>query len=162
MKTKAAPSFIKESDLCAAFTQAVARDLDWTAFNETAGFDILLVRKDGIQIGIEAKLKLNAKVVTQALPRWLGVEYGAIGPHYRAVLVPVGEINITFHRSAALSASRLSNRTACAVICLTIFGRHSLTDVGKMKIGMNGVRRGHARYRPTSQTAVPGTRRRSR
>lgn len=92
MKAKSAPSFSKESDLCAAFIGAIAREHDWTAYPETAGFDILLVRKDGIQIGIEAKLTLNAHVVAQALPDWLtSAHCGAAGPHYRAVLVPEGK-----------------------------------------------------------------------
>lgn len=83
-----------EADLCAGFIAAVVKDGSWTAYPETAGFDILLVRAtDGAQIGIEAKLALNAKVVSQALPgdgRWYS---GEIGPDYRAVLVPADKCN---------------------------------------------------------------------
>ena len=60
----------------------------WIAYPETADFDVLLRREfDGAQIGIEAKLRLNAHVVAQALPRyrWAPVPEG---PDYRAVLVP--------------------------------------------------------------------------
>jgi hypothetical protein len=85
---KPTPTFAKESDLCAAFTAAV-RDLGgWTPYPETAGWDILLVRDcDGFQIGIEAKLRLNAKVIAQAIESeahsWV-----QRGPDCRAVLVP--------------------------------------------------------------------------
>lgn len=57
----------------------------WTAYHETAGWDLLLVGRSGIQIGLEAKLLLNAKVLEQSLPgRWADER----GPDYRAVLVP--------------------------------------------------------------------------
>jgi hypothetical protein len=77
-----------EADLCAAFIAGIGKG--WTAYAETAGWDILLVRKaDGVQIGIEAKLKLNAEVVVQAIEggRW-HPRPDAPGPDYRAVLVP--------------------------------------------------------------------------
>ncbi len=80
--------FAKETDLCAAFIAAIGDD--WTAYAETGGFDILLVRADGFQIGVEAKLRLNAKVVGQVAesvhPRSVANE----GPDCRAVLVPAG------------------------------------------------------------------------
>ncbi len=73
--------------MCAAFIDAVKNKKEWVAYPETAGFDILLVRaSDGCQIGIEAKLVLNPKVVAQVLP--LRSTYGVVGPDYRAVLVP--------------------------------------------------------------------------
>lgn len=80
---------ITEAELCSAFLAAVAKRGGWTAYPETAGFDILLVRDaDGVQLGIEAKLKLNAKVISQALPKYLYYSYGMDGPDFRAVLVP--------------------------------------------------------------------------
>lgn len=80
---------ITEADLCAAFIAAVWKEGKWTAYPETAGFDILLVRnEDGAQMGLEAKLKLNVKVISQALPEYLGHQYGMNGPDFRAVLVP--------------------------------------------------------------------------
>lgn len=84
---KRAKPFATEADLCARFIAAIGPD--WTAYNETASWDILLVRKvDGFQIGIEAKLRLNTEVISQALE-----DYGAFyadhpGPDCRAVLVP--------------------------------------------------------------------------
>lgn len=79
-------SFKTEADLCKAFLSRIGDD--WTAYPETGGFDILLSRKDdGTQVGIEAKLALNAKVVSQILPAY---RFENQGPEYRAVLVPEG------------------------------------------------------------------------
>jgi len=79
-------SFKTEADLCAAFLSRIGDE--WTVYPETGGFDILLSRKDdGTQIGIEAKLALNAKVVSQILPAY---RFEKEGPEYRAVLVPEG------------------------------------------------------------------------
>lgn len=76
--------FSTEVDLCAVFLNLVPDT--WTAYAETGGWDILLARKvDGFQVGIQAKLHMNAHVVSQAL------EYSyhqTIGPDCRAVLVP--------------------------------------------------------------------------
>lgn len=72
-----------EADLCAAFIGCLPDG--WTAYPETAGFDILLVRDaDGFQIGVEAKLRLNAKVISQAMEH----RHCEAGPDCRAVLVP--------------------------------------------------------------------------
>jgi hypothetical protein len=81
-----APTFATEADLCAAF---IARLGDgWVAYAETEGWDILLARRsDGCQVGIEAKLKLNAHVLAQSL-EGLARNWREIGPDYRAVLVP--------------------------------------------------------------------------
>lgn len=95
-----APKFERETDLCAAFIAAVdARK--WTCYSETEGWDILAVRQsDGVQIGIEAKLRLNPEVVSQALPE---TKHGAVelGPDYRAVLVPSGGVQNHLHRICA-------------------------------------------------------------
>jgi hypothetical protein len=102
---KHAPFFAKESDLCAAFIAAAPPA--WTAYAETAGWDILLVRKlDGCQIGIQAKLRLNAAVLVQAAE---GNRQWEEGPDYRAVLVPDGE-------TGGLAA--LSGYCAITVICM--------------------------------------------
>lgn len=88
--------FAKETELVAAFTDCLARPRwshgkpigdGWTAYHETAGWDVLLANDaTGIQVGIEAKLSLNAKVLDQALS---GLRYAdRAGPDYRAVLVP--------------------------------------------------------------------------
>lgn len=57
----------------------------WTVYAETAGWDLLLVRADGFQIGVEAKLSLNAKVLCQVLEH---ERYADSGPDCHAVLVP--------------------------------------------------------------------------
>lgn len=78
-------TFATEADLCLAFSEALPSA--WTAYNETAGFDIVLVHESGFQIGIEAKLRLNPKVVLQAVDT--GVHRGVrAGPDAVAVLVP--------------------------------------------------------------------------
>lgn len=78
------PVFATEVELCRAFIAELPTE--WTAFPETAGWDILLVRDDGVQIGIQAKLKLNAKVINQSVEGWYDV--CRPGPDYRAILVP--------------------------------------------------------------------------
>lgn len=60
-------------------------DEPWTVYAETAGWDLLLVRNDGFQIGVEAKLKLNATVLCQVLAH---DRYADRGPDCHAVLVP--------------------------------------------------------------------------
>lgn len=77
------PIFKTEADLCAAFIEWAARN-SYRCYPETADFDILAVDGDGWQIGIEAKLRMNVKVISQALPRYSA----EIGPDHRAVLVP--------------------------------------------------------------------------
>jgi len=77
--------FLKEAELCLAFAETVPST--WTVYNETAGFDMVLVHESGFQIGIEAKLRLNAKVVRQAVDIFYAHGTNA-GPDARAVLVP--------------------------------------------------------------------------
>jgi hypothetical protein len=82
--------FATEVDLCAAFLAALPAG--WTAYAETAGWDILLVRDaDGFQIGIQAKLKFNLAVLHQAIETEVGEYCDRAGPDCRAVLVPDGE-----------------------------------------------------------------------
>jgi hypothetical protein len=66
---------------------------DWLVYPETAGWDLLIAHKDGYQVGVEAKLSLNAKVLDQALTGQHST-YGRDGPDYRAVLVPEGKIQL--------------------------------------------------------------------
>lgn len=81
------PKFEKEVDLCTTFIERLPKE--WTAYAETGGFDILLVRNvDGFQVGIEAKLKLNAKVVSQVAEMQHSYHLTYPGPDCRAVLVP--------------------------------------------------------------------------
>ena len=74
-----------EQALCEAFA-AWARVRGYTVYPETAGWDMLLVDKDGIQTGIQAKMDLNLKVIAQALMESWYSEFN--GPDHRAVLVP--------------------------------------------------------------------------
>jgi len=69
--------------MCGAFVAALPET--WTAYPETAGFDLLLVRNDGAQIGVEAKLSMNTRVVAQIIES-RGSQ--GVGPDYRAILVP--------------------------------------------------------------------------
>ena len=89
-KAELKASFPTEEALCAAFIRDIQTQPGWIVYPETAGFDILLVREDtGHQLGIEAKLTLNDKVITQILPG--DSQYGGYweqGPDWRAVLVP--------------------------------------------------------------------------
>lgn len=76
-----------EAELCAEFIAGLPKG--WTAYPETAGWDILLVRDaDGFQIGVEAKLTLNAKVICQAAESHHAYLAASPGPDCRAVLVP--------------------------------------------------------------------------
>ena len=82
-------TFAKETDLCAAFLSILPDG--WTAYPETGGFDILLSRDaDGFQIGVEAKLKLNGKVICQAAEYDGHYYLTKEGPDCRAVLIPEG------------------------------------------------------------------------
>lgn len=75
--------FATEAALCAAFLECIPKE--WVAYPESCGFDIVLAhRETGAQIGIEAKLVLNTKVLCQAVKD--RARY-AVGPDYRAVLV---------------------------------------------------------------------------
>lgn len=88
--TKIKSVFENEAALCAAFIAALPEG--WTAYAETAGFDILLVRSiDGAQIGVEAKMTLNAKVLLQSV-EGIYSAHGSEreGPDFRAALVPYG------------------------------------------------------------------------
>ena len=103
--------FATEADLCAAFIAALGPE--WTAYAETAGWDILLSRKeDACQIGIQAKLRLNAKVMAQAVEsRWASERPG---PDYRAILVPWDQANELADLApyCGLTVLRVSRRAA--------------------------------------------------
>ena len=88
MKTTTKNKFASEAALCASFINVVGNH--WMCYPETCKWDILLVNKrDGRQIGIQAKLKLNAKVFAQAVEtRW---DTERAGPDYRAILIPSDE-----------------------------------------------------------------------
>jgi hypothetical protein len=76
-----------EAALVGDFTAAAVRQ-GWVGYAETAGWDLLLVRPaDGFQIGIEAKLSLNATVLCQTIEHDSAYRAGE-GPDCRAILVP--------------------------------------------------------------------------
>lgn len=80
--------FVNEAALCRAFISQVGKE--WVCYAESCGFDILMVRpSDGIQIGVEAKMTLNAKVLLQAREGLHG-NYTGGEPDFRAALVPMG------------------------------------------------------------------------
>jgi len=82
--------FATEAEMCARFIAALPEG--WTAYAETQGWDILVVRNcDGFQIGIQAKLKLNAEVFAQALEDGGYWHEERAGPDCRAVMVPYGD-----------------------------------------------------------------------
>jgi hypothetical protein len=77
----------KESELCDLFIREYNKVDGWTCYPETAGFDVLVVHQDGRQIGVQAKLSLNMKVVDQILPNFNDDLYGRPGPDHRMVIV---------------------------------------------------------------------------
>jgi hypothetical protein len=80
---------VKETDLCAWF-QGVAEEAGYTVYNEWGGFDQLLVAADGTQIGVEAKLRANSEVLSQAANGWhhRTRKDWIASAQFRAVLVP--------------------------------------------------------------------------
>lgn len=86
-ETEAWEAWKAETDLVADFSDHATK-CGWVVYAETAGWDLLLVRPaDGFQIGVEAKLSLNATVLCQILSR--ETSYGrGVGPDCRAALVP--------------------------------------------------------------------------
>ena len=93
-------TFAREADLCAAFLALVPEG--WLAYAETGAFDILLVRReDGFQIGVQAKLRLNARVLCQALEGGRASGITDPNPDCRAVLVPEGAVGADMARICA-------------------------------------------------------------
>lgn len=87
-RAKKVPLFQSEAALCDAF-MAWARARGWTPYPETAGWDVLVVIEGGLQIGVQAKLRFNLKVLAQTFPRLEpGFYANEHGPNYRAILVP--------------------------------------------------------------------------
>ncbi len=75
-----------ESELCETLIK-YAKSHGWKVYPETSGWDILLVKD--IQIGIQAKLKDNIKVLSQTVD-YVNPKFKAKypSPHIKAVLVP--------------------------------------------------------------------------
>jgi hypothetical protein len=84
-------TFATEADLVAEFLRRLAvmdPSQKWKVYPESCGWDLLLVHEAGYQLGIEAKLLLNPKVIDQALVGAFITRPAWDGPDYRAVLVP--------------------------------------------------------------------------
>lgn len=87
---------MNERELCKKLIRRAER-LGWVAYAETSGWDILLCRGE-FQVGVEAKLRSNLRVLRQALPpaayqdvrarRMASRTAPKSGPDFRAVLVP--------------------------------------------------------------------------
>lgn len=99
-----------EADLCDLFIDAFNAQPGYTCYPEAAGFDILVVHEDGRQIGVEAKLALNAKVADQILPNCWDDFYGRPGPDHRLVIVS----KIT---DASKGICKMLERLGVSVLC---------------------------------------------
>lgn len=84
---KRLPLFATEAEMCTAFCAWVTKQ-GWTPYPETAGWDVLLVAPDGTQIGVQAKLRFNMKVLEQCVQTSFYDTCNGIGPDYRGILVP--------------------------------------------------------------------------
>ncbi|MCV4065275.1 hypothetical protein ACRCQJ_12590 [Pseudomonas aeruginosa] len=80
-------SIEKEADLCNLFMKEFGALPGWRCYPEAGGFDVLAVHDDGRQLGVEAKMALNAKVAEQILPGDRDEFFGKPGPDYRLVIV---------------------------------------------------------------------------
>lgn len=76
-----------EGELCAIFIRDFNEQPGWTCYPETGGFDVLVAHESGRQIGVEAKLQLNAKVADQILPTDSQAIWSRQGPDHRLVIV---------------------------------------------------------------------------
>jgi len=55
--------YATEAEFCAAFLRGIGPR--WTVYPEACGYDIFLVRDDGYQVGVEAKLRPSLRLVQQ-------------------------------------------------------------------------------------------------
>jgi hypothetical protein len=76
-----------EAELCAIFMRDMNAQEGWVCYPETGEFDIVAVHESGRQIGVEAKLVLNAKVAEQIFPSDGWTRYNDEGPDHRLVIV---------------------------------------------------------------------------
>lgn len=146
-------AYATEAALCADFIAWVKAESGkyrsgvqtpiWTPYAETAGWDILLVGQDGTQIGVQAKLKFNMKVLQQAVPSgWRS--WHDEGPDYRAILV---------------SDRDTDKQRLCGALGLTMFcplggyrGEHGEFDPGVNMENWNG---GWHYWSPAKRCEVP-------
>jgi hypothetical protein len=127
----------KEADLCDLFMREFNQLPGWACYPEAAGFDVLVVHDDGRQIGVEAKLSLNAKVADQILPAHYEDMNTSPGPDYRMVIV--GKIT-----DASAGIVKMLDRLGVTVLCprstwtregdkLTFDLSHRLLEVSERK-----------------------------
>lgn len=76
-----------EATLCSLFIEQMNQEPGWACYPETGGFDILVAHESGRQIGVQAKLQLNAKVADQILPKHYDYTYEHPSPDHRLVIV---------------------------------------------------------------------------
>lgn len=62
----------------------LARDEGFRVFPEVSDWDLIIVDEEGVQLGVQAKMRANVDVLAQAVRRL----YRINGPRHRAVLVP--------------------------------------------------------------------------
>lgn len=88
------PNFKTEVELCSAYIEWMkSKHPEWTAYAETAGWDILMVHEDGTQVGIQAPLKFNMTVLEQAVG---GYYCKDSNPDFRTILVLKGSRKVCF------------------------------------------------------------------
>lgn len=142
-------NFTSENHLVETFLAMVDKSV-WTIYPETANFDLLLSRNvDGFQIGIEAKLSLNTKVICQAANLITG-KHGITtpGPDCRAVLVPYGKRK----REQDDYASLLQ---ALQIVVLRVGGRGSSPWVSRGLPAVAGPRCEWPEHFPHSRLQLP-------
>ena len=108
VRAKSEQQFKTEADLCAAFLAWLKGYPEWTPYAETEAWDILLAHSDGTQVGIQAKLKFNISVLTQAVQNWSA--WSAVGPDFRAILVPEHQGHRDLCDALGLTLIRPQNR----------------------------------------------------
>jgi hypothetical protein len=101
----------KEVDLCNDFI-FWSKMYGYKVYPECGGWDMLLV-KNGVQIGVQAKLKANMKVLAQALDGVCERKL-KVSPHYRVVLV-----------ASKPSSDFIKLAKACRIIIISFFGNIS-------------------------------------
>lgn len=124
-----------EAALCALFIEQMNQEPGWVCYPETGGFDILAAHESGRQIGVQAKLQLNAKVADQILPHQHHYNYEAPAPDHRLVIVR----NLT---DASIGIARLLAELGIQVWCPQLekrftgaAGGYTTTTVGDFHIG---------------------------
>jgi hypothetical protein len=119
-------TYASEADLVRCFVAQLhprGGDKKWTVYPETADWDLLLIHRDGYQLGLEAKLTLNAKAIDQAL-EGQHKYWARSGPDYRGVLVPQDGLQLHLVRiCAAIGVGILSIKPplrghSFSVLCL--------------------------------------------